>query len=409
MKTIVIIATLDNRDQEVSYLKQLISRRGYQPLIIDIGFRGESRLEADITADDVAKAAGAKIEKLREPQERKRATEVMIKGAIAKLGALCRAGQVAGMIAPGGLTTLTMASGIMREMPYQIPKLIVSSAASTPGVNHFFGPTGITIMHSLIDIRGLNRLLKVQLSRAVEAICGMVEAEIPYSYPEEEKTRVAMTTYGYVDNCSRYIRESLGEKYELIGFHATGIPEVAMEKLIEEDFFSGVIDLVPSSITNEKFGGSRISWPKRLEVAGGKGLPQVVATAGVDTISRIGLTAEELAPELKIRKHYFMDAQRVTVFLNEEDLKNIASIYAEKLNKAVGPTKFLIAKRGWISIEKEGSDFYNPQGIQAFVDGLKDGLKSEVELREVDANIDDPTFAQAIVEAFEEVMELKGG
>jgi len=408
MKKIIIIATLDNRDQEVSYLKELILRQGCQPLIIDIGFRGEPRLDADITADDVAKATGEKIEKLRDPQERKRATEVMIKGAITKLGALCRSGQVAGMIAPGGLTTLGMASAIMREMPYQIPKLIVSSAASSPGVNRLFGATGITIMHSLIDIRGLNRLLKVQLGRAAAAICGMVEAEISPSCPEEEKPRVAMSTYSYVDNCSRYIRDSLRDKYELIGFHATGMPEVAMEKLIEEGFFSGVIDLVPSSITNEKFCGSRISWPRRLEVAGEKGLPQVVATAGVNTISRTGLTAEELAPELKIRKHYIMDAQRVTVFLNKEELKNIASIYAEKLNKAVGPTKVLIPKKGWISIEKEGSDFYDLQSIQAFVDGLKEKLKSEIELREVDANVDDPTFGQAVVDAFKEVMVLKG-
>jgi len=409
VKTIIIIATLDNRDQEVSYLKELILRRGCQPLIIDIGFRGESRLAADITADDVAKAAGEKIKNLQDPQERKRATEVMIKGAITKLNDLCRAGQVAGMIAPGGLTTLGMASAIMREMPYQIPKLIISSAASSPGVNRLFGATGITIMHSLIDIRGLNNLLKIQLARAAAAICGMIEAEISPSRPEEEKPRVAISTYSYVDNCSRHIRESLSDKYELIGFHATGMPEVAMEKLIEEGYFSGVIDLVPSSITNEKFGGSRISWPRRLEVAGEKGLPQVVATAGVNTISRTGFTAEELAPELKIRKHYFMDAQRVTVFLNKEELKNIASIYADKLNKTVGPTKFLIPKKGWISIEKEDSDFYDPQCIQAFVDGLKGKLKSEIELREVDANIDDPTFGQAVVDAFKEVMELKSG
>jgi len=409
VKKVIIIATLDNRDQEVSYLKELILRRGCQPLIIDIGFRGESRLEADITAADVAKAAGEKIEKLRDPLERKKATEVMIKGAIAKLGPLYRAGQVAGMIAPGGMTTLGMASAIMREMPYQIPKLIVSSAAASPGVHRLFGATGITLMHSLIDIRGLNSLLKVQLDRAAAAICGMVAAEIPPSSPEEAKPRVAMSTYSYVDNCSRYIRESLGDKYELIGFHATGIPEVAMEKLIEEGFFDGVIDLVPSSITNEKFGGSRISWPRRLEAAGEKGLPQVVATAGVNTISRTGLTAEELAPELKIRKHYVMDAQRVTMFLNKEELKNIASIYAEKLNKAVGPTKFLIPKKGWTSIEKSGGDFYDPQCIQAFIDGLKEKLKSGIELREVDANIEDPTFGQAVVDAFKEVMELKDG
>jgi len=409
MKKVIIIATLDNRDQEVSYLKECILRRGHQALIIDIGFKGEPRLEADITADDVARAAGEKIEKLRDPQERQRATEVMIKGAIAKLGALCRAGQVAGMIAPGGMTTLGMASAVMREMPYQIPKLIVSSAAASPGVNKLFGAAGITLMHSLIDIRGLNSLLKVQLDRAAAAVCGMVAAEISPSRPGEENPRVAMSTYGYVDNCSRYIRESLRDKYELIGFHATGIPEIAMEKLIEEGFFDGVIDLVPSSITNEKFGGSRISWPRRLEVAGEKGLPQVVATAGVNTISRTGLTAEELAPELKIRKHYVMDAQRVTVFLNREELRNIASIYAEKLNKAVGPTKLLIPRKGWISIEKKGNDFYDPQGIQAFIDGLKEKLKAEIELREVDANIEDPAFGQAVVDAFKEVMELKSG
>ena len=98
---------------------------------------------------------------------------------------------------------------------------------------------------------------------------------------------------------------------------------------------------------------------------------------------------------------------REMVWLNVEELKNIAGVYAEKLNKAVGPTKFLIPKRGWLSIEKEGSDFYDPQGIQAFVDGLKEKLKAEIEIREVDANIDDPVFAQAVVTAFEEVVRLK--
>jgi uncharacterized protein (UPF0261 family) len=407
LKKIVIIGTLHNRAEENSYLKELILKRGHQPFIVDIGYRGEPGLEADITADEVARAAGTEIRKLRDYQERAKGSEVMIKGAIAKLNALCQTGDVEGMISIGGVSTMVMAASIMREMPYSIPKLILSSATSAPGADRLFGSTGITLMPSLIDTRGLNSLLKVQLSRAAGAICGMVESDIPLTHPTGGKPMVAMSTYGYVENCARYIREMLGEKYELIGFHATGMQEVAMEKLIEEDFFSGVIDLVPSSITNEKFDGGRISWPRRLEVAGEKGIPQVVAPAGVDTISRTGLTAEELAPELKKRKHYFMDALRVTVWLNVEELKNIAGVYAEKLNKAVGPTKFLIPKRGWLSIEKEGSDFYDPQGIQAFVDGLKEKLKADIEIREVDANIDDPVFAQAVVTAFEEVIRLK--
>jgi uncharacterized protein (UPF0261 family) len=405
-KCIVLIGTLDTKGEEIGYLKELILKQGHRPFIIDIGAGGKARLEAEITATEVARAAGTEIEKLWGSRERQKVTEMMIKGAVAKLDALCRTGEVEGMISIGGMTSTVMASSIMREMPYSIPKLIVSSAASMPGSNRFFGPTGITMMHSLVDVGGLNSLLKAQLSRAAGAICGMVKGEISQPTLGEHKPMVAMSVYGYVENCARYINEALTGKYELIRFHATGMPEITMEKLIEEGFFIGVIDLVPSSITNEKFNGSRISWKRRLEVAGEKGIPQVVAPAGVNTISRTGFTAEELAPELKIRKHYFMEELRVTVWLNNEELGDMASIYAEKLNKAVGPTKFLIPKRGWISIEKEGSNFYDPQNIQTFVDRLKEKLKTGIEVREVDANIDDPIFAQAIVNAFEEVIRL---
>jgi uncharacterized protein (UPF0261 family) len=408
LKRIVIIATLDTKGEEVGYLKELILGRGHQPFVIDIGCGGKARLEADISADEVAHAAGAEIEKLWRSQDRVKATGTMVKGAVAKLDALCRAGEVEGMLALGGMSSTVMASNIMKEMPYRIPKLILSSSASMPGLNQLFGPSGITLMHSLVDISGLNHLLKDQLARAAGAICGMVEGVVPPDSPGEEKPMVALSTYGYTDNCARCVHQALEGKYELIHFHAVGMPEIAMEKLIEEDFFSAVIDLVPSSITNDRFNGSRSSWPRRLEVAGEKGIPQVVAPGGVDTFSRTGYTAKELAPELKVRRHYFMDALRGTLWLTTDELRDIAGVYADKLNKAVGPTKFLIPKRGWLSIEKEGSKFYYPEGIQAFVDGLRGKLKPEIELIEVDANIEDPVFAQAVVKAFEEVVRLGG-
>ncbi|HUL21039.1 MAG TPA: Tm-1-like ATP-binding domain-containing protein [Thermodesulfobacteriota bacterium] len=406
-KCIVLIGTLDTKGEEIGYLKNLILQRGHRPLVIDIGAGGKARLEADIPAAEVARAAGAEVEKLWNSRERQKVTETMIKGAVDKLAALCRTGEVEGMISVGGMTSTVMASSIMREIPYSIPKLIVSSAASMPGSNRYFGPTGITMMHSLVDVGGLNRLLKAQLNRAAGAICGMVNHEISQPSLGEHKPMVAMSVYGYVENCARYINDALTGRYEVIRFHATGMPEITMEKLVEEGVFSGVIDLVPSSITNEKFNGARISWKRRLEVAGEKGIPQVIAPAGVNTISRVGFTAEELAPELKIRKHFFMEELRVTVWLNTKELEDMASIYSEKLNMAVGPTKFLIPKRGWISIEKEGSNFYDPQAARTFVDKLKEKLKPEIEVREVDANIDDPIFAKAVVNAFEEVMSSK--
>ena len=407
MKRIAIIATLDTKGEEVSYLKELVSRRGHKPVVIDVGSGGEARIPADITAGDVARAGGAEIEKVRVSKERRQVVEIMVKGAVAKLSGLYQAGEIDGVVAIGGMSSAVLASSIMEEIPWRIPKLIVSSAASMPGSNRFFGPTGITMMHSLVDIGGLNSLLKTQLARAAGAICGMVEEETSLPSLTQQKPMVAISAYGYTENCARYLCQALEESYEPVRFHASGVPEIAMEKLIEDSFFAGVIDLVPSSITNLFFGGSRSSWARRLEIAGEKGVPQVVAPGGVNTISRVGFTEEALAPELKTHRHYFMDAQRVTVWLNDNELRKVASVYAEKLNKAVGPTKVLIPLRGWLSIEKEGTSFYDPQVNRSFVDELRKILKDKIELREVDANIDDPTFAQAVIDAFNEVMKLK--
>lgn len=408
MKKIAVLVTLDTKSAEAAYLRELILRRGHQVFIVDIGYGGEPGLEADITAAEVAREGGAAIESLRRSRQRDEAAQVMIKGAVARLGALCRSGQVEGIISIGGMSSAVMASAIMREMPYRIPKLIFTSAASLPSSYRFFGPTGVTVMHSLVEVGGLNRLLKDELARAAGAICGMAEAAASSERPAGSKPLVAMTTNGWVENCARYICKALEEEYEVVRFHATGLPEVVMEKLIEEDYFVAVIDLVPSSITNEKFGGSRISWPRRLEVAGEKGIPQVVAPDLVNVISRVRDTSRELASELKTRKHYFVDELRVLLWLSPGELKEMAPVYAKKLNKAAGPTKFLIPTRGWISIETEGSEFFDPEAVRTFIAELKGNLKPGIEIREVDANIDDPAFARAVVAAFREAVKEKG-
>jgi len=201
------------------------------------------------------------------------------------------------------------------------------------------------------------------------------------------------------------VRQALEEKgYEAIRFHASGAPEVAMEELVDQGLFAAVIDLVPSSITHAMFGGTRIAGPERLEVAGRKGIPQVVAPGGVNHFAR---TMDAMTPELKARKHYAMDERRVTIRLNAEEMVRIAPVYADKLNKATGPTKFLVPLRGWTSVDREGAPLYEPETDMVFVSELRKRLKPEIEIREIDANIEDPAFAQAVIAAFEEVMKMK--
>lgn len=407
MKKIAILATLDTKGEEAEFLRELILKRGHQPIVVDIGSGGRPKVHADISADEVANAGGGAIDELRASKDRLRITEMMTKGGIVKLKELFEAGELDGVLAIGGISGMILGSTIMNELPLSLPKLIVSTAASITGSNRIFGPSGITLMHSLFDVAGLNHLLRAQLSRAVGAICGMVESEISLDALPEEKPRIAISTYGYTENCAHYLVKALKEKYEPVRFHAVGVPEIAMEKLIDEGYFQGLIDLVPSSITNALHGGSRVSWAERMEVAGKKGIPQVISTGGINTFTWIGIRVADTISELKNRKHYFMDPQRVTIWLTEEELRRIASVYAEKLNQAKGPTKFIVPLKGWLSIERKETPFFDPQANKAFIEELKRKLKPEIELKEVDANIDDPSFAQAVLQSFEEVMEMK--
>ena len=401
-KRIAIISSLDTKAEAVNYLKEQIANKGFKPISVDVGYGSKVTMPADVTVDDVAKAAGSSAKKVRALKERREMIDVIQKGAIAKLKALYAEGGLDGVLALGGMSNTALAADIMQELPFTLPKLLLSTGASMPGSNRFFGPTGLTMMHSPIDIGALNSLLKVQLNRAAAAICGMMENEMPSSGVTGDKPMVAICTYGYTEKCSQYLAEALNGKYETVNFHASGVPEVTMEKLAEDGLFAGIIDLVPSSITNAIYGGSRTSWGRRLEIAGEMGIPQVVAPAGVHTFSRTGLTEDELVPLLKGRKYRFMDAKRATCYLSKEEVIDVASVYAEKLNKGIGAVKFLVPLRGWLSIENES---YDTETIRGFIQAMRTKLKPEIELREIDANIDDPAFAEAAAEAFEEVMQ----
>lgn len=400
-KKIAIVSSLDTKGEAVEYLKSFISGKGFTAISVDLGYGSPVTIPADVTVDDIAHAAGSSAEEVRALKDRREMIDIIERGAIVKLKELCSKGNLDGVLALGGMSNTSLAAEIMQDLPFTLPKLLMSTGASMPGSNRFFGPTGLTMMHSPIDIGALNGLLKAQLNRAAAAICGMVENEIPSSLLTEGKPMVAICTYGYTEKCSQYLAEDLNEKYETVNFHASGTAEVTMEKLIEDGLFAGVIDLVPSSITNALYGGSRTSWDRRLEVAGEKGIPQVVAPAGVHTFSRTGVTEEVLVPQIRGRKYYFMDTQRATVYLTNEELVDVATVYGQKLNKAKGPVTFLVPLQGWLSIEKES---FSAEAIAGFVKAMREVLNPEITLREVDANIDDPAFAQAVVEAFRQVM-----
>ena len=234
-KTILLIGTLDTKGAEYSYVKDLITERGHQTLVLDASVIGEPTFSPDISAETVAKAGGSSLAELRKKADRGAAVEVMAKGAAKLAQEYLAAGKFDGALGLGGSGGTAVATTAMRELPVGLPKIMVSTVASGD-VQPYVGIKDITMMYSVVDIAGLNRISRRILGNAAGAVCGMVEQEIP---AVEDKQLISATMFGVTTPCVDAIRERLEKAgYEILVFHATGSGGQAMESLISDGFIT---------------------------------------------------------------------------------------------------------------------------------------------------------------------------
>jgi uncharacterized protein (UPF0261 family) len=413
-KTIAIVCTLDTKGEEAKYLKELIEARGHKTILMDTNMGGEPTIPPDISAEEVARLGGGDIREIRASKKTGEVTPIMVKGASIKVKELLEAGQLDGIVSFGGASNTTLSTSVMKALPFGIPKFMVSSTAAMPAyAAKYIGTKDITMMHSVVDIAGLNDLTKAVLERAAGGICGMVEASTGAVKPVTEKPIIAVTEFKFAEVCGHHVREYLEEKgYDVIPWHAQGIGDRVMEELLEEQgLFDGVIDLVPAGVSEELIGGNRAAGPTRLEAAGARGIPQVVAPCGFEMISCGPLDRRDqgdplwASRRLAERKIFIPDAFRVQVRTSADELREIAQVVAEKLNKSKGPVKFLIPTQGWSALSVEGTDLHEPETDAVFAPALREHLRSDIEVKELDTHLNTPEFARAAVEALEEMMK----
>jgi uncharacterized protein (UPF0261 family) len=402
-KTILILGTLDTKGEEITYLKQQIENRGCEAVTIDLSMKERPSIEADINCKDVAEAGGARIEELR--ASTKRGIQIMADGAIKKAKELQSAGKLHGLVAVGGASNAFMGSAVMKAFPFGLPKLIVTSlAAWRDFAAQCIGTKDIVIFPSVADLgEGLNIMIKDVLSRAAGAICGMVDAASPLPILHTEQPLIALSELA-TERATKVIKEYLEQRgYHVIAFHGVGGGDTAMEELIEQGFFQGVIDLAPGAISDEVIGGGqRKINPDRLEVAGRRGLPQLIGPCGVEVIMPLRL---ESVPEYEKRKR-IEDDVRAGLRTSAEEIARVADRIAEKLNQAKGPVKFFIpAQGGWCPYSVKGGSIYDPECDHVFVERLKQKLKPEIEVREIDTSANDPEFGLAVAIAFDEMFQ----
>jgi uncharacterized protein (UPF0261 family) len=398
-KSVIVMGTLDTKGEEILFLKQRLEQKHCPVIVIDVSMGSQPPSKADIGPEEIARLGGSTIEEIRASKDRGWLTQVMERGATEKVRQLYAAGKVGGIMAIGGSTMALFGARLMKLLPFGIPKIIVCPGVIPAQVRRLYNTMDMMIMQGVVDFAGLNELTMSVLVRAAGAMCGALRDSGEAISSLLEKS-VAITQLGWSDNCARLVKQHLEEKgYRVYPFHAQGIGDRAMEDLIAQGLFDGVIDIAPAGVIEELFHGTRAAGPKRLEAAGGRGLPQVIAPCSIN-ITNASLSRRQSEKYVSREKKLKQDEARIETRYNREELTTAAGVYAEKLNKARGPVKIIFPRRGWSSVDREGSVLYAPEEDEVFVEELRRKLKPEIVIEELDCNLEDAEFALALVNAF---------
>jgi uncharacterized protein (UPF0261 family) len=389
--TIALLGTLDTKGDEHDFVAEQIRKRGHKTLHIDVGTGAPPRVKPDITREEVAQAAGIDLAALVARNDRGEAVAAMSKAAPVILSKLLAEGKIDGVISLGGGGGTAIGTAGMRALPLGFPKLMVSTLASG-NTAQYVGVKDILMMPSIVDVAGLNRISRQILTRAAGAICGMVEVEPPAIV--EDKPIVVASMFGNTTECIQHAKSVLEDAgYEVLVFHATGIGGRTMESLIESGLVAGVLDITTTEWADELVGGVLGAGPERLDAAARHGIPAVVAPGCLDMVN---FHAPETVPaRFKGRTFYHHNPQVTLMRTSAEESAQLGEILAKKVNSSTGPVTVLIPRKALSIISAPGQLFHDPVADEALFEALRNGLREDVTLLEIDCEINAPAFSEA--------------
>lgn len=404
-KTVLLIATHDTKEEEAAYLRQCIEGNGVNVIVMDTGILAPPKGRVDISQDDVAARGGMSLKEAVATGDKREATEVMCRGAEEFARELYEQGRIQGIVGIGGAQGTEISCTAMRAVPTGVPRMMASTVAN--GLHNFgfyVGTKDLTIMHTVSDMQGLNFLTKQILQNTAGGICGMV-ANFEGKPMKAEGIPIAMSMLGTTTPGALRAKGILEKNgYEVVAFHQNGTGGIAMEDMILEGAFQGVLDLNLHEIGDRYVRGLHGAIRDgRLTAAGAMGLPQVVAPgSGNYTVQG---SPESLSEDMKRRKHFNYNPHLTLVRLVPEEMRAVGREIAEKLNQAKGPVKVFIPLKGWSFPDREGLGHWEPEGNQVLVDALKENLNPSIPLLELDAHINDPDFIDPVIEEFMSMMK----
>jgi len=394
MATIAVLGTFDTKGPEHAFVADGIREHGHDVLLIDAGIGNPQGITPDISNAQLASMVNADLAELDAVRDRGQAMATMARAAATCVRSLHDQQRIDGIISLGGSGGSAIASAAMLTLPIGVPKLLVSTMVAGNAAE-YVGTRDITLMPSVVDVSGLNRISRQIFSRAAGAICGMVSCSVPES---DDRPVIVASMFGNTTTCVNAAVPLLKQAgYEILIFHATGAGGRAMESLIDSGLVSGVLDITTTEWADELVGGILGAGPERLDAAARTAVPAVVVPGCLDMVN---FGPPHSVPEKFSDRLFYEHNPQITLMRTTADeCRELGRIVAEKVNRSRGPVTVLIPVRGISVISAAGQPFHDPAADEALFDSLESHLRPDLKCRRLDCEINSPEFSSACVQA----------
>jgi uncharacterized protein (UPF0261 family)/ABC-type branched-subunit amino acid transport system ATPase component len=396
-KRAYVAGTFDTKGRELGYIKTCLDRLGIKTVTVDLSTSGRPST-ADVGPQEVArhhpKGAAAVF-----TDDRGSAVSQMAE-AFARFIVTRR--DLAGIISAGGSGGTALGTSAMRALPVGVPKVMVSTVASGD-VGRYVGPNDICMIYSVTDVQGINRISEQVLANAAHALAGMI-AHSRREGRSDSKPAIGLTMFGVTTPCVQQVTAMLEEEYDCLTFHATGTGGQSMEKLVDSGLVSAVIDVTTTEVADMLVGGVFSAGKDRFGAMVRRRVPYVGSVGALDMIN---FHAMDTVPEKFRSRNLYVHNPNVTLMrTTAAENEAIGRWIGERLNRMEGAVRFLLPEGGVSLIDAPGKPFHDPAADAALFATLERVVRQTPSRRliRLPHNINDPPFAQALVQNFREIV-----
>ena len=400
-KRVWVAATLDTKIDEALYVCDLLGAVGLPVNLADLSTKGISSTLHRPSSSTLLLTSAAEIA----AHHPKGASAVFCGDRGAAVAAMTVAFEcfarsrrdLQGLLGIGGSGGTAMITRAMRALPIGVPKVMVSTMASG-NVAAYVGACDITMMYSVTDVAGLNRISRRVLGNAAHALAGMMLHTLPQE--DHERPAVGLSMFGVTTPCVQHMVQLLTPRFDCLVFHATGTGGQSMEKLLDDGFIDGVIDITTTEVCDYLFGGILSCTDDRFGAVVRSQAPYLGSCGALDMVN---FGAMETVPQHYRERKLYPHNPQVTLMRTtvEENIRQARWI-ANRLNQCEGEVRFLLPLGGVSALDAPGQPFWDPDADAALFETLASEFRQTDRRRLVRLpfHINDPNFAQAGVEEF---------